>query len=147
MFSLRIISLATVLLGSLVANAAPLPAVNANHVNPGSVYTAKPAHFDPPLVRIKCDRNFSIPNGFCLTSRDTHLLMDQRQVTQLLPLDIPITRDGYRWLPYLTTTLNIWERPTTRATTTRIRMLQAQAPSMPVAELPSLLRRMSTFQT
>ncbi|KJA26915.1 hypothetical protein HYPSUDRAFT_213031 [Hypholoma sublateritium FD-334 SS-4] len=48
MFSMRIISLAVVLLGSLAVNAAPMPAVKANHVHPGSVFVAKPVHFDPP---------------------------------------------------------------------------------------------------
>ena len=67
MFSIRIISLAAVLLGSFVANAAPMPAVAEHHVKPGAVYTAKPAHFDPPLVRIKYYQSLSIPN-FCLTT-------------------------------------------------------------------------------
>ncbi|KJA22502.1 hypothetical protein HYPSUDRAFT_54842 [Hypholoma sublateritium FD-334 SS-4] len=45
MFSLRIISLAAVLLGSIMVNAAP--AVTAHHVEPGNLYVAKPAHFEP----------------------------------------------------------------------------------------------------
>lgn len=46
MYSIRLISLAVALFGSLVANAAVAP----HHVNPGSVFVAKPLHFDPPHV-------------------------------------------------------------------------------------------------
>ena len=52
MLSMRIISLAAVLFGALAVSAAPMPAVKANHVHPGSVFVAKPVHFDPPHVRI-----------------------------------------------------------------------------------------------
>ena len=48
MFSLRIISLAAVLLGSFVVNTAA--AVTAHHVQPGNLYMAKPAHFEPQHV-------------------------------------------------------------------------------------------------
>ena len=51
MYPIRIVcSVAAVLLGSLVVNAAPMPDVQPHHVQPGSVFTAKPVHFDPPLV-------------------------------------------------------------------------------------------------
>ncbi|KJA15472.1 hypothetical protein HYPSUDRAFT_220034 [Hypholoma sublateritium FD-334 SS-4] len=43
MFSIRIISLAALLLGSVAVNAA----VTAHHVQPGNLYVAKPAHFSP----------------------------------------------------------------------------------------------------
>ena len=53
MYPIRIVcSVTVVLLGSLVVNAAPmpLPEVQPHHVQPGSVFTAKPVHFDPPVV-------------------------------------------------------------------------------------------------
>lgn len=46
MFSIRIISLAALLLGSVAVNAA----VTAHHVQPGNLYVAKPAHFSPQHV-------------------------------------------------------------------------------------------------
>ncbi|KAF8894191.1 hypothetical protein CPB84DRAFT_1848529 [Gymnopilus junonius] len=52
MYSIRtIVSVAAVLLASVVVNAAPLPmpAVSAHHVKPGGVFMAKPVNFDPPL--------------------------------------------------------------------------------------------------
>ncbi|PPR06923.1 hypothetical protein CVT26_004110 [Gymnopilus dilepis] len=52
MYSLRTIcTAAAVLLASVVVNAAPLPfpGVPTHHVRPGSVFMAKPMHFDPPL--------------------------------------------------------------------------------------------------
>ena len=48
MYSIRLLSLAAILFGSLVANAAVAP----HHVHPGSVFVAKPVHFDPPHVRL-----------------------------------------------------------------------------------------------
>ncbi|KJA15470.1 hypothetical protein HYPSUDRAFT_48404 [Hypholoma sublateritium FD-334 SS-4] len=45
MYPIRIISLAVVLLGSIMVKAAP--AVRAHHVEPGNVYVAKPAHYEP----------------------------------------------------------------------------------------------------
>lgn len=83
MYSIRIISLATVLLGSLLVNAAPLPAVSAHHVKPGSVFTAKPAHFQPPLVSVHSllepeESLTKLP----LTSLGIHPLKGPHQVTQ-----------------------------------------------------------------
>ncbi len=73
MYSIRIISLAAVLLGSLLVNAAPMPAVSAHHVKPGSVFTAKPAHFQPPLVSIPFQKILRRGNSekLCLTSLGT----------------------------------------------------------------------------
>lgn len=55
MHSIRIcyvaaVFLGSVLLGSLVVSAVPVPKVEPHHVGPGSVFTAKPAHFRPEMV-------------------------------------------------------------------------------------------------
>ena len=52
MFSMRtmLVSAAAVLLASVAVNALPIPEVHPHHVHPGSVFVAKPAHFDPALV-------------------------------------------------------------------------------------------------
>ncbi|KJA14149.1 hypothetical protein HYPSUDRAFT_220624 [Hypholoma sublateritium FD-334 SS-4] len=46
MLSIRMISMAAALLGSLAVNAA----VNINHARPGAVFMAQPLHFDPPVA-------------------------------------------------------------------------------------------------
>ncbi|KJA15471.1 hypothetical protein HYPSUDRAFT_220033 [Hypholoma sublateritium FD-334 SS-4] len=45
MLPIRIVSLAVVFLGSMLAQ--PVEAVSAHHVQPGNVYVAKPVHFEP----------------------------------------------------------------------------------------------------
>lgn len=50
MLPIRIVSLAVVFLGSMLVK--PAEAVSAHHVQPGNVYVAKPAHFEPQHVRL-----------------------------------------------------------------------------------------------
>ena len=50
MLPIRILSVAAVLIGSMMVT--PAEAVSAHHVEPGNVYVAKPVHFEPQHVRL-----------------------------------------------------------------------------------------------